>query len=110
MSLPEAFALIADLASRRGVSRINQLPGCYEFALPDGWEVSVNGHREPRKNIHGDPVPPFHALVQRHGWPALLMSPAGGEVLGDATEDDFIAALRAAGASLPTDTGPAGEG
>lgn len=97
-SVPEVFVELVKLAERRGVRRINALAGCWEFTLPGGWFVAVNGHAEPVECSRGVKVPPFRAYVESHGLPAGLVSPRGGEfvVYEDVNEDAFLDALRGA--------------
>ena len=92
--LSEAFCEIVSLAERLGVRRINGLPGCWEYADGD-WFVAVNAHGEETACSRGAAVPPFHAYVERLGWPAALLNPRGGHIVGDAgAEDALIAWLK----------------
>ena len=89
------FMAIADFAKAIGVGSIKDLPGCWEVELPSGWWFAVNGHAEPVKGSHGPDVPPFHAYIERDGWPAGLVSPADGLMVGG-TEAEFLAVIKAA--------------
>jgi len=92
----EAFLLLADLARMRQVPPLNTLPGCWEFTLPGGWWVAVNGHEGPVESAEG-PVPPYHAWVRLNEWPVAILNPADGVFTGAGSEEDrFIAALREA--------------
>lgn len=94
----EAFAKIAKLGCALGVSDIYKLPGCWELQIDDQWWIAMNGHKTPTKDSHGFEVPPFHAAVEYNGWPAGIISPAGGIIAAGscANENTFIAALEAA--------------
>lgn len=95
MKICEAFALILDIADRRGVRNIAALPGCWEFRAGD-WLVAVNGDIRERTTTQGDKVPPFHALAVRDRASAFgvaLITPVGGTCAAG-VEDDLIAALR----------------
>jgi len=94
----EAFAAVADLGVALGVEKINTLPGCWEHQIDDDWRVAMNGHREEVKDSSGAGVPPFHIYIEWKGWPAGLINPYGGSIVagGNACEDSFIAAVRAA--------------
>lgn len=98
MPITEAFAEIVKLAERRGVARINDLPGCWEPEIGGEWKIALNGHREPAKSSSGAEVPPFSAYIEYNGWPAGVIDPSGGIIAAGecANEDAFIAALRAA--------------
>ena len=93
-----ALALIADLCFARGVTGINALPGCHEFAVDEHWWVAVNGHGEPVACSHGPEVPPYSAYVEWNGWPGGIFNRAGGAFAAGsaANEDAFIAALEKA--------------
>jgi hypothetical protein len=43
MQLTEAFAEIVALAERLGVTRIDQLSGCWEYWVDKRWWFAVNG-------------------------------------------------------------------
>ena len=92
----EAFALIAELAHLLGVKAINRLPGCWELSLPNGWWLAVNGRRTPVRCSRGVEVPTFSAYVERCDFPAGILDPYGGVLVGygSRTEADLIAALR----------------
>jgi hypothetical protein len=94
----EAFAKIAALGCALGVRDINKLPGCWEHQVDKQWWISLNGHKETIKNSDDFDVPPFHAAIKYNGWPAGLISPAGGVIAAGsrANENTFIAALEAA--------------
>jgi hypothetical protein len=90
----EAFALILDIAERRGVRDIGTLPGCWEFTAGP-WSIAVNGSRDERTTAAGDKVPPFHALAVNNDLlvGVALISPRNG-VCAEGVEDDLCAALR----------------
>lgn len=92
--IPEAFALILDIADRRGVRDIGKLPGCWEFTAGE-WSIAVNGSRDERATTAGDKVPPFHALAVNNDLHVgvALISPRDG-VCAAGVEDALCAALR----------------
>lgn len=96
--ISEAFYEIANMAQRMGVTRIDQMEGCWEVDVDDHWRLSVNGHGEPTKNRDGTEVPPITAYVEWNGWPAGLIHPAGGTMAAGsaANEGALIEALKAA--------------
>ena len=87
-----AFARVVDLAQALGVRAINTLDGCWEHQVDEKWWVAVNGHREPVKCSTGAEVPPFHCYIESNGLPAGLLTPRGGQFMGNC-EDGFIAAV-----------------
>lgn len=96
--ISEAFVEIAEMAARMGVTRIDQMDGCWEVDVDARWRLSVNGHAEPMVNRDGIEVPPLTAYVEFNGWPAGFISPRGGILPAGsaANEDALIDALRAA--------------
>lgn len=86
----EAFMALVNLALARGAKDIGKLPGLYVMEFGAGWKASINGHSETLAE-----VPPFAALIERHGWPIGIIDPTGG-VMMDGAEDALIAAARAA--------------
>ena len=96
--LSEAFFEIGNLAGRLGVEGINKFPGCWEHQVDDSWWIAVNTHAEKTTCSTGVDVPAYHAYVMFNGWPAGVISPAGGVIAAGecANEDTFIAALKRA--------------
>lgn len=96
--ISEAFALITELGIALGAAPLSKFPGCWEHKLGCRWLIAVNGHRTPMKTSAGMEVPPFHAYVERYGWPGGLLTPFGGHMVGYGTEaeDDLIAELKRA--------------
>jgi len=94
----EAFVRMAELAGALGVSRINELPGCWEHQVDAKWWISVNGSKDLRRNSDGIELSPFSMAVKFNGWPAGIIDLAGGVIAAGecANEDTFIAALQAA--------------
>ena len=86
----EAFAKIAELAWVLGVRNINTLSGCWTHQVDDLWKITINGHK---REI--DDIPPFHCAIEYNGWPAGILSPAGGLIAAGqgANEATFIDAL-----------------
>jgi hypothetical protein len=94
--ISELFAKIVAFAEARGVSNINELPGCWETTAEEqGLFIAVNGHGEAKDTTTGFPLDPFHAFVTVNGWPAAVVSPFGGTIMGG-WEDDLIARIEAA--------------
>lgn len=95
----EAFAEIAALAERLGVSNIVAQPGCWEHQIDDRWWMAVNPHKEPTACSKGADVPAMSAVLEFNGWPAGIIDPFGGIIAAGAAanEDTLIAALKAAG-------------
>lgn len=98
MNVSEAFMAIVELGTALGIPPLCQHVGCWEHRLDDRWFIAVNGHRTPMKTAAGVEVPPFTAYVERDGWPAGLINPSGGAMVGydGEAEDELIAALRKA--------------
>lgn len=97
-AISEAFALITELAIGLGAAPLTKHGDCWEYRLGDRWLIAVNGHRSPTKCSTGFEVPPFHAYVERDGWPGALLTPFGGTTVGHGheLEDALIAELKAA--------------
>lgn len=92
-----AFMLIADLCVALGATPLSKHAGCWEYNLGRRWLLAVNGHRTPTKTRAGLEVPPFHAYVERRGWPEGLLTQFGGAMVGGLeAEDDLIAELKRA--------------
>ena len=94
--ITEVFVELVALAERLGISRVNELPGCWEYQIDDEWSIAVNGHREPVECSAGVMVQPFSAYVQWRGWPAGVIDPVGGMIVAhaNANEDGLIAAIK----------------
>lgn len=98
VGVPVLFGLLLDIATKRGVSRINERPrGVWEDELPDGWRVCVNASKVPVRSLSGMEVPPFTAFLEKPEMFACsaLISPADGVVIGT-TEEAIEAVLRKA--------------
>jgi len=97
-SVSEAYALIADLTIALGAAPLARFVGCWEHRLGDRWLVAVNGHGTPTKCSVGVEVPPFHAYIERDGWPAAMLTVRDGLVIGHGNEleDTLLAELKAA--------------
>jgi hypothetical protein len=96
LPVPEVMVEIVEAALRLGHASIKDLPGCCEFEAGEWW-VAVNGHEQPQRCSRGARVPGFHAYVEFNGWPAGLVSAAGGTLAAGtaANEASLLAALRA---------------
>lgn len=96
------FASVAKWAMSLGATRIDRLPGCWEHDFTfDGlpMRVAINGSRDERPaSWGGAPLPPFTALMMINGWPAVMVGPGGGTMMGGepGTEDKLITAFEAA--------------
>jgi hypothetical protein len=96
--ISEIFVELMALAERLGVSRINQLPGCWEVQLADGWRAAVNGHGKPmRPSWSPVEIPPMHALIEQPEYfgALALISPTGGVQVGNC-EGAIIDAIKRA--------------
>lgn len=95
----EAFAKVADLAIKLGVTNLVSRPGAWVHHVDDHWIVAVNPHDETLEvkpeGTMGCEIPFGHVAVWFNGWLAAIFAPNGGSfVLGEAAnEDEFIAAL-----------------
>lgn len=96
--LCEAFSVMAELATALGVSKIGNLPGCWEHQIDDQWWISVNGHDKAVSNRDGFNVEPFSMAITYNGWPAGICYRNGGLIAAGecANEDTFISAMQAA--------------
>ena len=95
--MTEIFMKLTELP--RAPKPLKNLPGCWEFELPGGWLVAVNGHGGPMlalKTCGEALIPAFHAaFVHRELMIMAVVSPFGGATIGGDTEDQIIAALDA---------------
>jgi len=60
-----------DLADRLGAAPLNQHPGAFSTALADGYELHMNGHREPvTVMVDGCELnlPPFNGVIAKSGY------------------------------------------
>lgn len=96
----EAFALMGELAFQRGLRSIKDVPGLTEIKVDDHFTLYVNPHQKRCTGIpgwSGTPVSPCHMAVVRNGWYAgEVHGVVGGVICGENTEDELIAALKAA--------------
>jgi hypothetical protein len=94
----EVMAEIAAMAAALGVTRINEMEGCWEHQIDDQWWVAVNGHQEDMECSTGGKVPPYGMWFEYNGWPAGLVGASGGWVAAGAAanEDSLIDAIKAA--------------
>lgn len=97
-AIKEAYAVLAELGITLGAAPLNKHPACWECQIDRQWRVAVNGHHEPRHcSFSNVAIDPFHCYIEFNGWPAGIMTPAGGTIAAGAAanEDTFIAAMRA---------------
>ena len=94
--IAEAFVAVADLAMRLGLSRLNELPGCWERQIDADWWIALNAHDVPTKCSAGPDVPPFSVYIRWRDWPTGVIDPGGGVLMMGPGEDAFIAAVERA--------------
>lgn len=96
--LSEAYVRLAELGLSLDVGRLCDIEGCWEHQIDDNWWVAANGHKVEQLCSRGLSVPPFNFLVMHGDWPAALINPYGGTMIGDdgTGEDDLIQAVLAA--------------
>lgn len=89
--ITEIFVRLAELAQARGDAPISKFAGCWEGVIGDGLQFAVNGHRAPTvSTIAPTPLPPFHAIFMRDGWPIALVSPGGGIQMGEGSDVELM--------------------
>jgi hypothetical protein len=98
-ALSVAMCEIVALAERLGISKINQLPACWEHQVDAHWWIALNGHRIPTKCSKDVEVEPFGCYVEFNGWPAGTFNAYGGIMAAGSlgNEAAFVAALKEAG-------------
>ena len=101
MKISVVFDLIARLAIKRGAAPLpKKYPGkCWETDIGAEWWIALNGNQCPVLCSRGIEVPAFTCYGEKNGWPALLVTPAGGEVGGPGwnpvdIEGELIALLK----------------
>jgi hypothetical protein len=90
------FMAIADYAIRKGAAPLHRHVGCWEAQVDASWWIAVNGHGTPMATSRGgEMLPPYHAYVEYHGWPAGLLHAGGGVMAAGeaANEETFRTAL-----------------
>ncbi len=92
--ISEAFVKICKLALDRGFKDLCGIDGCFEHDIDDNWHISLNAHMEINKDLDGQDVQPFAAIVRHKNFPVGIISPYGGALMSGA-ESDFIEALDA---------------
>ena len=96
MNEQDTFTLLAEVALKSlaaaGYANLKEAGELHEFDVNEAWHVRMNG------DLEDDAQPKWSALVSYHGWPAGLLSPAGGMIAAGtgANEDAFRAALKEA--------------
>jgi len=93
--IPEAFLKICELGHALGMRNIKDLPGCWEHQVDDHWWIATNAHRESIRCSKDIEVPSCSTYIEFNGWPAGIITPAGGQIAAGeaANEDAFLAAL-----------------
>ena len=97
--VPLAICKLAQLGGALGVTKITELPGCWEHKIDDEWEIAFNGHDEATaSSLSSVPVPPMSVYIQYNGWPAGVVGFLGGVIAASegANEETFLAAIEAA--------------
>ena len=105
--MTHAFYAVVELGLACGVTRISELPGCWERDIDGHWWIAVNGGTAPRECSRGATVPAVTAYVEYNGFPAGFLGPSAGILAGGeaANEGALIAAVEAATAKW-IDEGP----
>lgn len=98
MNISSLYFAVTEWALRQGAENINQQPGCWERDFDfEGRPVvvSINGHDKDQKSRDGMSVPPFNILLAIGGFPAALLDPVSGIIVGGqpGIEDRLIAAF-----------------
>ena len=93
--ISKAFIKIVDLAFAVGANPLSKHAGCWEYRIDEQWEIAVNGQAVVTRCSHGVEIDPFYCYVQFNGWPAGVLSPAGGMMAAgsSANEEELMAAL-----------------
>lgn len=96
--LAEAYVRLCAMSLSLKGGCIGDIDGCWEHKINDAWWVAANGHTVEMECSRGVTVPPFHFYVVHRGWPAALIGPYGGPIIGDdgTLEDDLIQVALAA--------------
>lgn len=94
--MTHAFIAVVFLATAAGVSRIVDLPGCWEYTVGP-WRLALNGHPERCAATWGPSVGPFAVMVEFNGLPAGIITAVGGVLMTSSatTEAAFIKAMEA---------------
>ncbi len=71
------FVLIAELAEKKGIRSIKDLPGASHLRVDDHWELWINGRPE-NVQVDGVALEPYHCYIKFNGWPAGICNPFGG--------------------------------
>lgn len=96
MKVAEVFSLLCDLALALGERDLNKTPGCWQHKIDEKWWVALNPH-DDYAEVEGGRVPPFSAYFKCNGWPAGIVNPAGGSMIGTSQSEDALChALRKA--------------
>lgn len=85
--IPMTLSLLADIAG--ALQRIPIGEWDYQFASNSRWRLVMNGG----KAQFWQGVQRFHVMLEYNGWPAAIISPAGGIVHGGVTEQEVIEVL-----------------
>ena len=95
--IPEAYVMATELVGKaieeQGYSNLKAYPGIAS-ASAGGWTIEV--HAQSCQEI--DHLPAFFVRVKWNGWPAGVITPAGGTIAGGelANEDTLVEALKEA--------------
>lgn len=85
------------LAVKDGIGLISELPDKVWRRSFGAWQIIFNGTEDTQSPKDAPDLPPFAVYVKYNGWPAGIITPAGGVIAGGtaANEDTFIAAIEA---------------
>jgi hypothetical protein len=93
--IPEVLDAVIRLHKAMEAKPLADIPECWEVEIDDRWFIAANGHTEKIRCSKGVTVDPFYFYVEFNGWPAGMVSPAGGEFAAgaEANTDTFIKAI-----------------
>lgn len=92
------FALACELGAALGWENISLDAGCREHQVNAHWWFAMNPHRTKMLCTKGIDVKPYSIYFEWDGWPAGMVTAAGGMFVQgiEANQDNLIAALKAA--------------
>ena len=95
--IPEAYILATELVGKtieeQGYSNLKAYPGIASASVGD-WTIEVH----TQSGQETDRLPAFFVRVKWNGWPAGVITPAGGTIAAGelANEDTLVEALKEA--------------
>ncbi len=81
--MPELYALIGQYGLAAGALSLRDTPGLWKAQIDESLSVAINPHPEVT-----DGIDPYHACLYWKDWPAAVLSPVGGTVIGDNDTDN----------------------